>query len=1167
MDMNNSFEQDDLSKIKEEFDFGIGLELQNNPLAETMKAFRPKQMEFEINKEMKDTVFDNIVKQSTMKNNNYNNNNNNNNNNDNNNNNSNNLKNQKQNSNLQQSFVISPEEMGEILKSLKDNNFIKDKFNDLSNSNEYLIARKLRNISNHTFETYLENCDWDYINKLTNYILNDLNIPLNKYDYNFSINPLIGLFYLIEASFGFDKNKINQMNEKYNLLNNRYIFYRKIKGDGNCFYRVILFKYLELIIFTNNIELLKDLILDVEECYNDPKILNKLNIGTTDKIKPDLVKNILTAIFQKMNQKDFLNAYKILYISFNTCRKFDMGLILYFRYILFKYINENKNKLYTKAFPVKIGNLLPGEYEIDDGKFLFNEFYENYLLKLFNDAEKIVIYLTPYVLPIKLNIILYEGKQNDLIQEFYSPDNNNCNYIISILNKKVHYELIYEINEFKAFQKFLQDYICFQYQPRFLKFNLNIINNNLDNNYENVIKDNNSFNLLENFDMEQSYQNYNSEINNRQINDNQNYNNQNYNSQINNNQNNSNQNYNNQNYNNQNYNNQNYNSQINNNQNNYDQNNYNNNYSERFYNQNKYNNSNNNEINYNNINYSERSYNQNNYKKSNEMNYNERNYKQNNNNQNNNNQISYYQNNYNESNYYQNSQNNNNQNSYYQNNYSESNYYQNSQNNNNEGNHYQNNNNNIYNQNYNNQGNYNQNNNNQNNNNFKNNQTFYTPNNNINKNKDNNENVINLNNNKNKDNNQNLEKLINNQSNKTPLSNRNNNNPNKEECTPMGNPSFRNNQVNNLENQKYYNSEVYNNSNLRNNNNNNSNNEEKVISYKSVNEFLNNKKIDENKENKYPDYSELKNSQIQKNNNKNINEIITPQNINNIQNNNRINNNYKICRICNQSKFETFDNTSSICKKCFINELIKNLEIKYFSYIDRFKDHINKNKKTVQNNFYSNVDEFYKHLGIINIFDKEYTANELSKYNIDFIEYIKYIKKQKCLNCKKALPLNNNLIKIPCNCCFCSPICLSNCFKNYIFLKDSDINICCLCSHIYMTEDLYALGLIFQKYDLKEKKEFIIKILNKMLYNQCSKCGKKSDNSLMQPIKFINSITINDNNNSYNIILANCDQLKHFLCLGCMDALNKNRRSSNNYNFFQCKICRINHENVLIRKV
>ena len=118
-----------------------------------------------------------------------------------------------------------------------------------------------------------------------------------------------------------------------------------------------------------------------------------------------------------------------------------------------------------------------------------------------------------------------------------------------------------------------------------------------------------------------------------------------------------------------------------------------------------------------------------------------------------------------------------------------------------------------------------------------------------------------------------------------------------------------------------------------------------------------------------------------------------------------------------------------------------------------------------------------------------------------------------------------------------------------------------------MTEDLYALGLIFQKYDLKEKKEFIIKILNKMLYNQCSKCGKKSDNSLMQPIKFINSITINDNNNSYNIILANCDQLKHFLCLGCMDALNKNRRSSNNYNFFQCKICRINHENVLIRKV
>ena len=66
MSNNNSFDQEDISNIKGEFDFGVGLELQNNPLAMTMLTIRPKQIEFETNKEMKDTIFDNIVKQSTM---------------------------------------------------------------------------------------------------------------------------------------------------------------------------------------------------------------------------------------------------------------------------------------------------------------------------------------------------------------------------------------------------------------------------------------------------------------------------------------------------------------------------------------------------------------------------------------------------------------------------------------------------------------------------------------------------------------------------------------------------------------------------------------------------------------------------------------------------------------------------------------------------------------------------------------------------------------------------------------------------------------------------------------------------------------------------------------------------------------------------------------------
>ena len=167
------------------------------------------------------------------------------------------------------------------------------------------------------------------------------------------------------------------MKQKLNLLSD-YNFYRKVKGDGNCFYRAIIFKYLEIIIFNNNIELMKDLILDVEECFEDKKIKNKLNIGTTDFIKPILVKNILTAIYFSMIDNDILKAYKLLNISINTCRKFDMGLILYFRYVLYKYINENKKINYI----LKILVLKLEIYFLENMKLMMEYFYLKNFMKI-----------------------------------------------------------------------------------------------------------------------------------------------------------------------------------------------------------------------------------------------------------------------------------------------------------------------------------------------------------------------------------------------------------------------------------------------------------------------------------------------------------------------------------------------------------------------------------------------------------------------------------------------------------------------------------------------------------------------------------------------------------------------------------------------------------------
>jgi len=97
----------------------------------------------------------------------------------------------------------------------------------------------------------------------------------------------------------------------------------------------------------------------------------------------------------------YLNLYKLI------CPIYDFGLILYFRYIMNNYIKENEDKLYLQNFPIKIGNSLPSKYETEKGEFLFDSFYQNYFLKMFNDAEKIIIYLTPFVIGINLDIILF----------------------------------------------------------------------------------------------------------------------------------------------------------------------------------------------------------------------------------------------------------------------------------------------------------------------------------------------------------------------------------------------------------------------------------------------------------------------------------------------------------------------------------------------------------------------------------------------------------------------------------------------------------------------------------------------------------------------------------------------------------------------------------------
>ena len=384
--------------------------------------------------------------------------------------------------------------------------------NEIENNNKndnYIKFREIPEISQIKIEEIKYNLiDDNYLEDLKNFIIN-FKYPINSPNSTVAIGALFPLEKLVEAGFNNDPDFSDEMINKYNLYL-KYIFnYRTIKGDGNCYYRAVMFRYFEIIILNKEIELLRNIIFDMKNSFYSKEIMERKEIKLNTVFKPDLPLKIMFIILELITDNNIELAHLIFLKSLLICPIFDYGLIFYFRYIIYNYIRENEDKLYLKNFPIKIGNLLPSKYETEDGEFLFNSFYQNYLLKMFMDAEKIIIYLTPFILGMNLNIIVfnddseiikninYEGKPKYALKDK-----------IFLMNRKNHYEIIYckEDNEkYKSiFHKFInndfleESIILYEIKQKNNNENYIIINNNSNiqitgekanlNNHKKIIK-------------------------------------------------------------------------------------------------------------------------------------------------------------------------------------------------------------------------------------------------------------------------------------------------------------------------------------------------------------------------------------------------------------------------------------------------------------------------------------------------------------------------------------------------------------------------------------------------------------------------------------------------------------------------------------------------------
>ena len=306
----------------------------------------------------------------------------------------------------------------------------------------------------------------DKIKPMIPYFEQDLkNMKLGELKWN-NIQHGKRLEVMVENTYGFDRFLKDQMIEELCFLKRAINCWRGVAGDGNCFYRSVIYSWLEYLIFNKKINILKivmtNLYIKFDVEYSKTKILPyqlKKQFTTEEKY---VAITILEIIIRLLEQDNIREAYITLIKAFNVTRVFDRVMIFYLRFSLYEYISDNQSKLFKKDFPVCLGNLLPQEYETQDGKFLYNDYYMKDLLKFYTCAEKLAVFLVPFVLKVNLNIVFYYfGNECDIENKFISCELSNKDKkfdTLNVLYRKAHYDVCYFNEYYYKYKNYLGIY-------------------------------------------------------------------------------------------------------------------------------------------------------------------------------------------------------------------------------------------------------------------------------------------------------------------------------------------------------------------------------------------------------------------------------------------------------------------------------------------------------------------------------------------------------------------------------------------------------------------------------------------------------------------------------------------------------------------------------------
>ena len=247
------------------------------------------------------------------------------------------------------------------------------------------------------------------------------------------------------------------------ILNNKeyskeLFAWRDILPGEESFYRAIMFSYIEYLILNKDLDSYRTFLYNLSMNISDNfflKILENYQIDIT-KVKISLAL-IYYALNAGSSDSYVIKAIKLFMKTYNMDMNFDLLLILNLKYNVYKYLKLNENKLYSKKKAIKIGEFLPENFT-KNGKYNYKEFYENNLLQLGKEADKIVFLLIPFIF--KRDLYIYHFEKKKIHYDYYNAESkeNKESFPFRIVNLNGSYDIIYEKDYYSTYEQIFTVY-------------------------------------------------------------------------------------------------------------------------------------------------------------------------------------------------------------------------------------------------------------------------------------------------------------------------------------------------------------------------------------------------------------------------------------------------------------------------------------------------------------------------------------------------------------------------------------------------------------------------------------------------------------------------------------------------------------------------------------